>query len=484
MVLPSFKYSNKATLFATIAVIVMLFSLHIPFLSSDPDANISFSRDVFTDEGLNSIQTRHYVLFGDLDVLSCDNFLKTPLFQLFLFANYSIFGISVEGSRLMVLLFSFLVLFVSFANKDLRTTGVFIVIIIHCNYYLFQYLHFSLAESLSSSCIILSIAMFYRGIIEKKNAWVYWAAICLWLPVLFKIQFLYILLFMPVIAFWRMVFKDKNNYNAFVVLFIFIALSVLMYGSYYLPFREEWQLLFAGQSGSLNPKEWSVISAVKQLVSNVFNQHNALFFILTAVLQATIVIQYKSIKKNKLFVLWVMAALWTLLEMHKFLMVYLPSRYLVSFYFSVSLLASVSIVLLLQTRIKASKYIVLISIVTLMVFGSIEYHKLYTGRLFEMKAATKRFGSLPEKSVVLGAWAPSYTWNSKVYAYPVWYGFLNYSDSFIKVNNKAIIFSEKDQAESNFAWKSLQINIDSTHQQIDRLKAGKWRINVYKPIEK
>ena len=52
-------------LFLGVGLLVIL--TQVPFVSSDPDFNISESRDANTDEGLNSCQIRNFVNHGDLN---------------------------------------------------------------------------------------------------------------------------------------------------------------------------------------------------------------------------------------------------------------------------------------------------------------------------------------------------------------------------------------------------------------------------------
>ncbi len=143
--------------------ILLIFTLsQVPFMSADPDIYISDSRGPFTDEGLNTIQVRNFVNHGYLSVSECDNLLKTPLFAFSLYIPYEIFGTHLLVSRWLILLLVSLPLIFISRKKAFRLIIVIFTLISLFQYQVFQFSHFSLAEMISTICIIMAL-YFYSG---------------------------------------------------------------------------------------------------------------------------------------------------------------------------------------------------------------------------------------------------------------------------------------------------------------------------------
>src|SRR5262249_45658871 len=139
------------------ALIVVWLLFELPFLHADPDINLSFSRDAFTDEGLMTSQLRNSINHGILNPLECDNYIKTPLFNLWLLLPFKIFGTRLEVARLAVLFFvlSALFLFLRYGYSQ-KILLCFIPVALF-QYDLFQYAHFGLSEMMSACCIFIGI---------------------------------------------------------------------------------------------------------------------------------------------------------------------------------------------------------------------------------------------------------------------------------------------------------------------------------------
>src|SRR5688572_14675694 len=82
---------------------VLFLLLHLPFFNADPDTNISFSRDAFTDEGLYTSQVRNYLLTGEFHLEESDAAVKTPLFSGLMLSLFFVTGIHLITSRILVL---------------------------------------------------------------------------------------------------------------------------------------------------------------------------------------------------------------------------------------------------------------------------------------------------------------------------------------------------------------------------------------------
>ena len=99
-----------------------------------------------------------------------------------------------------------------------------------------------------------------------------------------------------------------------------------------------------------------------------------------------------------------------------------------------------------------------------------QYSILYINQYFSNTFQDKN-------SVVLGAWAPSLTWDSKVISKPVWNHYIN--DTNILEQHPRVIISEPDEAESNQAYSSHGINLAAHADSIRSFTIGKWNVNVF-----
>ena len=128
-------------------IIIGLILSHLPFLEADADLNISSgSRGAWTDEGLNTCQLRNYVNHGHFNLLDSDNFLKTPLFSIFLFPFFKLLGISMYVARLITVLFCASLLLVFFWRKITLFIGLIFVVTTMMLFPIHQYSHLCLAE--------------------------------------------------------------------------------------------------------------------------------------------------------------------------------------------------------------------------------------------------------------------------------------------------------------------------------------------------
>ena len=132
-------------------LVAVLFVMHLPFLTADPDTNISFSRDAFTDEGLYTAQVRNYLITGTFHLETSDGTVKTPLFSAVMAGWFSVAGINLTFARLIVLLLSLGALY--FVTRKDAFLALAMVSLVWLQYTVFHYSHISLAEMLSVSCL-------------------------------------------------------------------------------------------------------------------------------------------------------------------------------------------------------------------------------------------------------------------------------------------------------------------------------------------
>lgn len=483
---------------STLILLLLLLVAHLPFLTADPDVNISFSRGPFTDEGLNTIQARNWINHGYLDISECDNFLKTPLFGLTLSMTYSIFGTSLMASRLHVLLLVMLALvIISRDQKHKGLLAIFIVISL-LQYQVFQFSHFSLAEMLSGISVLLSIHFLARSAdlqfdynTRRNNSIL--AGIFLSLAYYFKIQFIYLIFLLPLAQVAAMAGANsihrrllmRQGFYSSATLFIFIIIYFL---AWYLPHREIIDYMMSGQSGEFNlsPKIWEYLRF--NLFEFFWNGWMITFVVAFLICLPAGFYLYFYRPTSRYPMLFVSSFLWFLLETHKLLMVYLPTRYRISLYLSMGLLISVvlSEALKIASRTGGNKVFPLISrvsvyiiIAILLLTNLLNYLKTYQGREYKIRDTNKYLAQTVKRDdVVIGAWAPSLTWDCKARALPVWNNFLNFQDPVNRYRPR-VILSETDEKDSEGVYKSQDINLVEISDSTKTIKIGQWDVCVY-----
>ena len=474
-------------------ILGLIFLSHLPFISADPDRNMSLGRGPFTDEGLNTMQIRNWVNQGDLNLEECDNLLKTPLLGFPLAVTYKIFGISHEVSRFHVLVLVFLALLLIGLDEKNRLIIIIFSLVTLLQYQVFQSSHFSMADMLSVASVLLSIHYFARSFdmdfsqnVRYRQAIL--SGIFLSLSYFIKIQFIYLVILLPIVVViqWfsanylnrKMVTKQGIAITS--TLLIFLVFYTL---AWYLPNKEAYDYMMAHQSGefTLTGKIWEYIRF------NIFYHFLRgwlqwfIYIFLVLVVCGFVIMKYS--KSFRYPVLFISSLIWFLLELHKLAMVYLPTRYQVSLFVSMGLLMSVvSNEILTGPRLKKRFLVRALTIMVLLAMIAINvynYADTYRHRTFVIRDTNKYLSKgLEPDQVVIGAWAPSLTWDSKAKALPVWNNFLNYQDPVNRFKPRVVI-SETDEQDSEQAYSSQGINLQNLADSTTTVKIGQWEVRIY-----
>jgi hypothetical protein len=489
--------SGPKKIFALL-ILILLAAAHLPFISADPDIEISFSRGPFTDEGLNTIQVRNWVNHGALDVSECDNLLKTPLLGFPLAFTYSVFGASLEVSRIHMLVMLMLALML--AMSDLKHRGIIMILagVSLLHYPVFHFSHYSLAEIPAALSILLSILFFARSVdpLKEKRAALKEAllsAVFASLAWCFKIQYIYVIPLIPlaytfILSGKRRGFGSRLTKQAFVASIVQLAFLLAYFLAWYLPNRSWYEHMMANQSGTFGITEKTFEHIRFNLGEYILDDKTiwltmGFLFCLTAGIAF-----YRSFSlRNR--ALFSATLIWFALELHKLTMVYLPTRYRVSLYVSMGL--AVSIVLhhlltLKSTRLKPSwtawllKGAAFSGVVALLVINTSGYFQALERRSYVIRQANEYVAHIAGPGdVVIGAWAPTLTWKSKSLAKPVWNHFLNYKDPIQTFQPKMII-SEPDERDSESAYSSQGIVLDSLDTGARTFRIGQWDVKAFR----
>ncbi len=464
--------------------------MQIPFLTSDPDVNISESRGANTDEGLNTCQIRNLVNHNDLTLDKSDNFVKTPLFGMILFLPIKIFGSNLLTGRLSILILSvFLCLIIYSRNKYWIFFGLISMITVYSEYYIFHFFHFCLAEILSTVLIFLSLFILvesrkYQSTIQPS----FISSSIISLSYFLKIQFLYTILILPMsIVFYILVDKKRKKKwtKQLIYTFLFLILYVIIYyTSWYLPNKKLFDYVMLDQTSNRFIDIPNLIPHIKFVINSIFYNSYLKYFTLSFYIFFVIGIIYSFKSSTTPFrFLFIGFSFWILIELHKLSMTYLPTRYLISLFFPMGLIIS-SVLLetfLLRARYKYSQLLKVIPVLALIFFlisNGLDYSSSYKRRTFSIEKINDylsryNFHGKP----VIGAWAPSLSWKSEAISYPIWKDYFN-DESVIEKHKPAIIIAEIDEEDSNQAFLSKGINIDNYADSIKYFTINKWKIKL------
>ncbi|MEP7129124.1 MAG: hypothetical protein ABI729_09665 [Chitinophagales bacterium] len=474
--------------FLLLSVVLLL---HLPFLTADPDMHLSTSRDAFTDEGLNTSQLRNYINHGQLDFMECDNLVKTPLFNLALLIPLQIFGTHLAVARITILFIVFGLIFFLLSNVHLRPVVIVMSLTTLLQYYVFQYAHFSLSEMLSTVFILSGIFYLFLFIANncRQQIHLFLSSFFIALAYYSKIQFVYIIPLIPLVLVFFLLIKEKSvNFNkgsrTLIIAIGWMLFFLVFYiVCWYVPNRAIFNYVLneesAGKYATLSSLPKTVaFNIVKVLFSTSNWISNTLFF-------ACFITGCYLWNKNtdaRYKILFAISTCWVFLEFHKLTMIYLPARYLVSYYFAAGFLSAVVISQLIFHQYKNAKLrysgIALLSLFLLA--NAFDYFSLLVNRQFNIRNANNYFSeslSNNDDAVVLGPWAPSLTWDSRAISKPVWYHFMN--DQDILQQNPALIISEPDEAESNQAYSQQGIELAAHADSIRSFKIGRWEVMAY-----
>jgi len=487
---------NRSKTIAACSILFLLL-LHLPFLHSDPDYYLSIGRDAFTDEGLNTSQLRNYINHDYLDLNECDNLIKSPLFNLILFLPLKFSGTHLMVARLTVLLLLIVALLFLLKENYFSQLMPFLVIGTLTQFYVFQYSHFSLSEMVSVVCILLGIFFTFRMLgrpqpPSRSNRG------GVWLPALFfslayyaKIQFAYIIVFLPAAIFILSFFPAPSGPEPKSLLLRSMlwlaAFAVIYLLAWYLPFRSTFDFVMKDQSSN----KFGALSGIpKTIAFNIihilFSEQTWWFNSLALICFLSGISLFRKGVDYKFKIMFVLSSLWMLIELHKLSMIYLPSRYLVGYYFAAGLMCTVvlhQLIFLRTQETSLSNFFFRIGFAITALFfiaNSIHYSFLLQRRTYNIEAINSYFSSLLRNSEqpVMGPWAPTATWDCKARCIPVWKDFMNDKDVINRFHPQAIL-SEPNEDESNQAYSSRGISLKQLSDSTREFPLGRWRVIVY-----
>lgn len=473
-------------------LLLLFLAIQIPFLEADPHVNIApTSRDAFTDEGLNTSQVINRVNHGQWKIDECDNLIKTPLFSLWLYPAYSLFGTSTFTGRCWVLCGCLLLLY--FASRKHAylpwILGVFILLSF-TQFHLFQYLRFTMAE-MTACCLVLVALAFSIQHVKANNIWdLVWSGLFLWAAVFVKNQFAYTLALLPLWLFCIQLLQ-KNLFSKRSLVLLACSIGVLLAGGllyyfiWYLPTQATYDYVMADQAGGRFIPFSQFADMQSQAEEYLFGPYTAWYVYFTLGSTLLCIVNFIISRDRILRTLSLLTFVWALIEIHKFAMLFVPARYLSALLFAWGLFAAVQLVWAIKNALDyraVSKIMATISVIfflALIIQQAALLKKTYNERQFVMRDTNRMLQSIPfGNRPVIGPWAPALARETGARVIPVWYNYFNDKNILENLHPKVVI-TEADEGDSGGAYKNNGIDLQAIADSSKQVKIARFDLMVY-----
>ncbi|MDD4215522.1 MAG: hypothetical protein PHR81_12000 [Bacteroidales bacterium] len=482
--------------FGHLFVLIIFFLLHFPFLKCDPDTFVDptiYMRDAWTDEGLYSSQIRNYVDYGTFSMTENSTFVRGPLFNIIQYPFFKIFGTKLIVGRLVVLLFTCLVLFLFLSHPKLRTFGLFMVVFSLLEFHVFQFTHYSMAEMMCTTFILLGLYFLFLSRVtnspKKEKFLLFFSVLSIFCCYSTKIQFLYAGAIVPASLFCISVktsFSRKKilmkDYNAFFWAIAFSAFFALLYFlAWFLPNKEFYLYVMSSETSGRFPSGfidfWNVakfnykhiiwLEPFKVIVVNFY-----------VMLVAALVFFIFKKRKARHPEISIFALVWFLVELHKIPMTYLPNQYLTSALFAAGIFIA-SVYSEMTAYFRKLKIVFIIAAILVGLYNLNKYGGAYNRRSFQLKAINSYLANYDLKGkLALGAWAASSTWECKAYTIPVWDKYFNWKDP-INTFKPAIVLTEFDERDADYCYKNQGIDLNKVSDSSRTFGVSYYKVVVY-----
>ncbi len=475
-------------------MLLLILVLQVPFLQADPHKDISpDSRDAFTDEGLNTSQVTNKINHGYFGVHECDNLIKTPLFNAWIYPAYLVFGTKIVSGRFWMLLTVLGLIWLSVSiSRELRIPILLFGGIFLTQYHLFQYLHFTMAEMSASALVLLALTLFFQYAKSRDLKWGLASALILWIVTGFKNQFAYTLLLLPAFMVILQLFDgrkylSRNARHFSAMLAVWFAGGLIYYLFWYLPVKETYDYVMSDQAGNrfIPRAQWSTVAweQTKKFFGRDESKWMALSMLISLLLSA---FNYGVSKNRKRLLLSLFLLIWALAECHKLTMWFVPSRYLSPLLFAWGLFASLQLSWALENAFIRGQKMVMVAAVSAGAFFlfTAAHHTGDVIRLFrERSFAIRDINHALKKEriqnrVAAGPWAPTLARESGAKVIPVWDGYFNYENTFERFYPKVVI-AEWDEADSGGAFRNQGISLKEKADSVSEVQVGHYRLMIY-----
>jgi len=472
---------NKYYPFLIVGFIALL---HLPFLTADPDTLVSVaSRGAWTDEGLNTVQIRNLVNHGYLSMDECDNLIKTPFFGFVLVPFYAVLGTHIWVGRLLILSFILSVLFLFLKQRETRVFATVLSIVAMLQFHVFHFSHYSLAEMMAVTFILLGIFLLWFEGQRPHWFWTIASAVCFSMAYYTKVTYAYAI-FIPLITcslqfifnvFGQQIATRTIGKNGSIHIVVTAFFAAVFYLKWYLPNRAVFWLVKKNQGTGRYDLDniWNRIRFNWDHFLRVEGVDPFVLLLPVALVGLLFLPNLKSKKRTLLFAL----LSWFVLELHHVVLINPPTRYLVSIFFVG--LAIISFALAEITPSRSGKKLVYVILILLAGYNISNYWESLQRRSYSMLEVRRYLKNYDlENETVLGVWATSLTASTNARSIPIWDDFTA-EKQLLTTYRPRIIFSEHDEKESGQAYKSNGIDLHAEADSVKQFNIWRYKVNLF-----
>jgi hypothetical protein len=459
---------------------------HLFFLTSDPDQLVDVhTRGAFTDEGLYSAQARNFVNSGSFGFTENTTLVRGPLFGALQIPFFAVAGTSRVMARLITIAAVMLALWLLAARPRWRGFALLLAMVAFTHFRVYQFSHYAMAEMVGIAAVVVSFLFLQFYFINKKNKNLALAAMMIFVAYGLKIQFAYLAVLLPVVVTlydmgrWL---KKQINFKTFVVDTAIITgftlgFAILYFVIWYLPTKDFYDAVMAEQTGGIFDM-WEKLRSTVHFNYDYFildTPNIPLLILVAAALLLWVLSAVGGIFKIQNHLIILFGFIWTLAELHKLGMLYLPQRYLLGLYVAAGFFAAAVLYQFIEKG-KVIKIAVLTAAILALLFNGWYYLEAYNRRSWQLQSANNYLQNFDWKDrVVAGAWAPSITWGTAAQSMPVWLGITD--PRLLQEHNlPAMIVMEHDQADSEMFY---DINNFDLQAHTDSMKTFEvWRYQI------
>jgi hypothetical protein len=461
---------------------------HLFFLTSDPDQLVDVhTRGAFTDEGLYSAQSRNFVHSGNFGFTENSTLVRGPLFGALQIPFFAVAGTSREVARLITLAAIMLALLLLAARPRWRWFTLILAVVAFTHFRVFQFSHYAMAEMVSIAAVVVSFLFLHSYFINKKNKNLALAALMIFVAYGLKIQFVYLAVLLPVVVKlydmgrWL---KKQINFQTLIrdtaiITGFTLGFALLYFAAWYLPNQTYYDAVMAEQTGGIF-EVWERINLTIHFNYNYYildapNIPLLIFFGAALLLWIASAFGGAFRIKNHLIILF--GFIWTLAELHKMGMLYLPQRYLLDLYVAAGFFAAAVLYQFIEKG-KVIKIAMLSAVIIVLLFNSWYNVEAYNRRSWQLQAANDYLQNFDWKDrVVAGAWAPSVTWGTAAQTMPVWAGITD-AKLLQESNLPAMIVMEFDQADSELFYDQNNFDLEAHTDSMKVFNVWKYHLEL------
>ncbi len=470
-------------------ILVLLFLAHLPFLAADPDKSVDVhTRGAWTDEGLYAAQIRNFLNDGDFGMEENTTFIRGPMFDVIRVPFFFVLGPSLWLARMITIAGVLLGLAILALNRETKLFAVFFILTTYLQFRIFHFSHYAMSEMLAVSAVLISYVFLSKFFATHKRKFLFLSALMIFVAWGLKIQFLYLMFLLPlmVLVFDLFRFLDRKiGLKRYVQDVLWVALFsagffLLYLIIWYLPNKDFYNLIMFEQTDR-RFESWEILYGTIDFnfSSIVIDQCNIvllLAFLIAMVILIRIFQKQETTLPNRLIIIF--GALWLFIELHKLGMVYLPQRYLLSFYASAGFFSSSILFQVFQQNRKLKTILVLSLSGAVMLNGWFIFNS-YSGRTYELQKVNEYLQQYNwEGKTIAGVWAPAVSWGTKARVIPVWKDYHDPDTLFIRQKPELILEEPNEGTSENF-YQESGIDLSGKSDSIKAVKLWRYDVNFY-----